>query len=215
MGALTAIDTLINPDETMLARAREVNRRLLQSVPSPTGFALDEHHQPHITVLQRYVETTDLDQVYGAVGSLVASVDASALTFTTVAIRHMEAAAFPGIGLAGIVVKPSDAVLDFQSKLIDALKPFTRSGGSADAYVRTDAEPEINDATIQYIENYVPEHSGTNYLAHVTCGLAKLDDLATIEAETLEPLTFGPAGISVYQLGNNGTAAKHLKDWPM
>ena len=32
MGELTAIDTLINPDnpdETMLARAREVNQRLL------------------------------------------------------------------------------------------------------------------------------------------------------------------------------------------
>jgi hypothetical protein len=25
--------------------------------------------------------------------------------------------------------------------------------------------------------------------------------------------TFSPAGISVYQLGNNGTAAKHLKSW--
>jgi hypothetical protein len=29
----------------------------------------------------------------------------------------------------------------------------------------------------------------------------------------MDPLTFLPAGISVYQLGNNGTAARHLKDW--
>ena len=38
------------------------------------------------------------------------------------------------------------------------------------------------------------------------------NDLA-IEAEPLEPFTFSPAGLSVYQLGNNGTAAKHLNNW--
>jgi hypothetical protein len=213
MSDLTAIDTLINPDASMMARAKEVNQRVLQSVPPPQGFALDEHHQPHITVLQRYVETSHLDDVFEAVGKLVGSVDASSLTFTTIGIHHMEVAAYPGIGLSGIVVKPSDAVLDFQTKLIEALKPFTRSGGTGEAYVRTEAEPDINDATINYIENYVPDHSGPNYIAHVTCGLATLDDLKTIEAEPMDPLTFGPAGISVYQLGNNGTAAKHLKDW--
>jgi hypothetical protein len=59
----------------------------------------------------------------------------------------------------------------------------------------------------------VPDHSGEKFLGHVTVGLAKLDDLAAIEAEPFEALTFSPAGISVYQLGNNGTAAKHLKSW--
>ena len=58
-----------------------------------------------------------------------------------------------------------------------------------------------------------PEHSGENFIAHVTVGLAKLDDLAEIEAESFDTFTFSPAGLSVYQLGNNGTAAKHLKSW--
>ena len=42
MTDLTAIDILIDPDETMVSRAKAVNARMLQSVPS--GFALDEHH---------------------------------------------------------------------------------------------------------------------------------------------------------------------------
>jgi hypothetical protein len=212
MGDLTAIDILIHPDDSMLARAASVNQRMLQSVPPPQGFALDEHHQPHITVLQRYVSTADLDAVYGAIHDVLRSVDLATLAFTAVAIRHMEVGT-PGVGLSGIVVKPGPEVLDFQSRLIDALAPFTASGGTADAYVRTDAEPEINDTTIGYIEHYVPEHSGQNYMAHVTVGLATLDDLTAIEAETFEPVTFLPAGVSVYQLGNNGTAAKRLKNW--
>ncbi|MET0684626.1 MAG: hypothetical protein ABW060_04880 [Solirubrobacteraceae bacterium] len=211
MTDLTAIDILIDPDDAMIARAKAVNATMLGSIPS--GFALDEHHRPHITTLQRYVRTAELDDVFGAVRGVLASVDVGSLELTAVAVRHMVSAATPGVGLAGIVVQPAPAVLDFQAKLIDAVRPFTGSGGTADAYVRTDAEPDINQDTLEYIEHYVPDHSGEKFLGHVTVGLAKLDDLAAIEAEPFEPLTFSPAGISVYQLGNNGTAAKHLQSF--
>ena len=211
MTDLTAIDILIDPDQAMISRAKTVNARMLQSVPG--GFALDEHHQPHITTLQRYVRSADLDQVFDAVRGVFDAVDVGALTLTAVALRHMTVAAIPGAGLTGIIVKPGPEVLDFQAKLIDALGPFTASGGTADAYVRTEAEPDINQDTIDYIEHYVPDHSGENYLAHVTVGLAKLDDLEKIEAEPFDALAFSPAGIAVYQLGNNGTAAKHLRSW--
>ncbi|MGL4256134.1 MAG: hypothetical protein ACRCSL_07345 [Microbacterium sp.] len=209
MSDLTAVDILLEPDASMLARAGAENTRMLASIPSPPGFHLDEHHRPHITTLQRYVKTEDLDRVYAAIESVVASLDLSSLTFTAEAIKHMEVQ--PGIGIAAIVVKPGPEVLDFQARLIEALRPYTGAGGTADAYVRTDAEPDINDATLTYIENYVPEHSGANYLAHVTVGIAKLDDLTGIEAEAFEPLTFSASAVSIYQLGNNGTAAKQLK----
>jgi hypothetical protein len=84
MSELTAIDILIHPDDAMLARARAVNQRMLQSVPPPQGFALDEHHQPHITVLQRYVGTGGLDAVYEAIDAVVPAVDLAALEFTAV-----------------------------------------------------------------------------------------------------------------------------------
>jgi hypothetical protein len=211
MSDLTAIDILIDPDDTMLTRAKTANARMRSSFAE--GFALDEHHQPHITTLQRYVRTADLDAVFDAVGKLLGAADVGKISLTAVKFAHMDVAAYPGVGLTAIVVMPGPEVLDFQARLIEAVKPFTESGGSADAYVRTDAEPDINDTTVQYIDTYVPDHSGSNYLAHVTVGLARLDDLAKIEAEPFDTFTFSPAGISVYQLGNNGTAAKHLKSW--
>lgn len=211
MSDLTAVDILLAPDDSLLALAHRVNARMLTSVPSPPGFALDEHHQPHITTLQRYVNTADLDQVYAAIGQLVGSIDFSSLKFTAHAIAHMDMQ--PGVGLSAIVVKPGKEVLDFQAKLIDALEPYTGSGGTAEAYVRTAAEPDINDTTLHYIENYVPEHSGKNYMAHVTVGLAKLDDLKAFEAEAFAPLTFSANSVDIYQLGNNGTAAKKLTSW--
>ena len=211
MSELTAIDVLIDPDETMLGRARDANARMLASFPE--GFELDEHHRPHITLLQRYVRTADLDAVFDAVGKLLGTVEVGNLAMTARRFAHMEVAAYPGAGLTAIVVEPGPEVLEFQGRLIEAVKPYTESGGSADAYVRTEAEPDINEATVKYVEDYVPAHSGPNYLAHVTVGLAELDDLAEIEAEPFDPLTFSPAGFSVYHLGNNGTAAKRLRNW--
>ena len=41
MSELTAIDILIDPDEGAMKRAREVNARLLESVPLPKGWALE------------------------------------------------------------------------------------------------------------------------------------------------------------------------------
>ena len=211
MTDLTAIDILIDPDQAMVSRARAVNARMLESVPS--GFALDEHHRPHITTLQRYVRSADLDGVFDAIEGVLNTMDVGNVKLTAVAVKHLTGAAFPGIGLSFIAVKPSAEVLKFQARLIDVVGSFTESGGTAEAYVRTEAEPDINQDTIDYIENYVPEHSGENYIGHVTVGLAKLDALEDIEAEPFEELTFSPAGISVYQLGNNGTAAKPLKSW--
>jgi len=65
MSDLTAIDILINPDADTIKRAQEVNAKMLKSMPQ--GWALDDTHQPHITTLQRYVRTADLDKVYEAI----------------------------------------------------------------------------------------------------------------------------------------------------
>lgn len=213
MSSLTAIDILILPDPAMQTKATAWNTRLRQSVPD--GFTLDENHTPHITLLQRYVRTGQLDDVYNVVASTIATAPVETLELTAVKLAHMQVAATPDVGLAGLLVKASPAVIDLQTALIVAIKPHTGSGGTAEAYVTSDAEPDINDDTLRYVDNYVPDHSGENYLAHVTVGQAKLDDLATLEAETFDPFTFRPAGFAVYHLGNNGTAQVQLHKWDL
>ena len=67
--AVTAIDILLDPDQTMLHRASDANARLLKAYPK--GFPLDATHTPHITMLQRYVQTANLDKLYAAVGNVL------------------------------------------------------------------------------------------------------------------------------------------------
>src|SRR5271157_3297123 len=68
---VTAIDIALEPDATMIQHAEAVNARLLKVFPK--GFTLDATHHPHITMLQRYVRTADLDKVYAAAGKVFAS----------------------------------------------------------------------------------------------------------------------------------------------
>jgi hypothetical protein len=212
MTDLTAIDILVNPDDATIRHAQQWNARMRESVPS--GFGLDATHQPHITTLQRFVRTADLDNVYAGIEQTLAATDVAALSYRAVALRHGDWGV-PGQGLGVIVVQPSPQVLDFQAALLNAVTPFTDSGGTAAAFV-TDPGEQISQSTIDWVDGYVPTQIGEgNYIAHITVGFATLDDLNAIEAEPFDAFTVHPAGVAVYHLGNSGAARAQLKAWPL
>jgi hypothetical protein len=209
---LTAIDVLIDPDQHAIERAREVNARLLESMPA--GWLLDDTHQPHITTLQRYVRTADLDRVYGAVAQVLARTDVAALSYQAVGITHADWG-FPGYGPTVLQVTVSPAVLDFQAHLVDAVAPFVEPGGTAEAFV-ADPDEVISPTIIDWVEAYVPNQIGEgNYFPHLTVGVDTFEHLEIIEAEPFAAFAVHPAGMAVYHLGNNGTARKMLKAWPV
>jgi hypothetical protein len=210
MTSVTAIDILLEPDATMLKKAAAANERLLKSFAK--GFALDEAHQPHISCLHRYVRTADLDKVYEAVGKVLAEEKPTGWKLTACKYYYIP---WKEIGLAGIVIKPTDDLLRYQQKLIDAVEPFTEKTGTAAAFVTTKEDPEINQPTIDYVAAFVPNASGKKFNPHVTIGLSTQDYLKKMLDETFESFTFSPEGASVYQLGNFGTARKKLKGWEL
>lgn len=205
---VTAIDILLEPGEAMVARATAANARLRASYPQ--GFSLDDSHHPHISCLQRFVRTADLEEVFVAVGKVAAAEDPSAWTLKASKYFYVT---WDGVGLAGIVVEPTDELIKFQRKLIDAVAPFTVRAGTAAAFVTTKQAPGINRPTIDYVTTYVPNETGTRFSPHVTIGLASPAFLDTLLAEQFEEFTFAPVGVAVYQLGNYGTARKELKSW--
>jgi hypothetical protein len=212
MTDLTAIDVLIDPDEQAIERARKINARLLKSLPE--GWALDDTHKPHITTLQRYVRSADLDKVYDAVGKVLAETDMAALGYQAIKITHADWG-FPGYGPTVLLVQVSPEVLSFQAKLEGALAPFVESGGTAAAFVADQGEV-ISPTIIKWVDAYVPDQIGDGkYLPHLTVGAGKFEDLKIIEAEPFDAFDVHPVAVAVYHLGNNGTARKLLKEWSL
>ncbi|MGA7355489.1 MAG: hypothetical protein WBW76_08665 [Candidatus Cybelea sp.] len=210
MSDITAIDILLEPDASMLAHAQAANARLLKEFPK--GYALDAAHQPHISCLQRYVKTDALEDIYAAVGNVLATEHPATWTLTAYKYYYLP---WKGLGLAGIVIHPTDALLKYQQELIDAVVPFTVPAGTAAAYFTTPEDPGIVQPLIEYVAGFVPNQTGKSFNPHVTIGLATEEYLKAMLAEPFTDFTFSPAGVSLYQLGNYGVAAKKLKGWSL
>lgn len=208
--AVTAIDIALEPDETMLQHASALNARLRGNFAK--GYALDATHRPHVTMLQRFVRTADLPKVYAAVRKIRTEYDMAAWKFEAFKIDH---AVWSGLAVTVILAKPPQKVLEAQRQLIDSIAPYTVQTGTAAAFATTPAEPDINASTIAYVTAFVPKSTGKNYIAHVTCGVASVAFVKQVEAEPFSSFTFSPVAISVYQLGNFGTARKKLQTWSL
>ncbi|HBK09003.1 MAG TPA: hypothetical protein DDZ81_24620 [Acetobacteraceae bacterium] len=204
--AVTAIDILLNPDETVIKAAEAVNARMLRDFPK--GFSLDATHRPHITLLQRYVRTADLDNIYTVVDRIFRK---EAVTgFKLKATKHYYIPSGE-IGLSGIVIETTADLLRLQQELIDAVAAFTVKSGTSAAFITAPGDPEINQGTMHYIEVFVPEHSGTKFLPHVSTGIATRAYLDKMMAEPFESFTFSPIGAAIYHLGDFGTARTELR----
>lgn len=207
---VTAIDILLEPDATMLQHSADNNARLLKVFPK--GFALDATHTPHITMIQRYVRTADLDKVYAAAGKVLAGASVTAMKLEAFKYYYIPTGTN---GLAGICAKPTPELLKLQADLIAAVAPFTVETGDSAAFVTTPEDPIIDPFLIKYVSVFVPKGSGENFNPHVTTGVAPREYLDKMLAEPFEAFTFSPAGAAAYQLGQFGTAAKRLKEWDL
>ena len=141
--AVTAIDILLEPDATMLQHSAANNARLLAVFPK--GFALDATHRPHITMIQRFVRTADLDQVYAAAGQVLARANVTGLKLEAFKYYYIPS---KEIGLAGIVAKPTPELVKLQADLLAAVAPFTVETGTSAAFVTTPDDPIIDPALI-------------------------------------------------------------------
>jgi 2'-5' RNA ligase len=202
---VTAIDIALEPDATMVEHARTDNARLLKAYPE--GFALDETHHPHLTMVQQFVRTADLDKVYAAASQVLAREKVANWKLKAFKYYYIPV---PPNGIAGIVVARTDDLLRLQQELIDAIQPFVEKSGTADAFVSTDQGRDIQAGLIDYVANFTTVAAGEKFNPHVTIGVAPEAYLDKMLAEPFKAFTFSPAGASVYQLGTFGTVRKKL-----
>ena len=203
---VTAIDIALEPDATMIEHAKADNARLLKAFPK--GFSLDATHHPHVTMLQQFVRTADLDKVYAAVNKVLAGEKPTSWKLKAFKYYYIPS---PPVGLAGIVVEPTDDLLRLQQEMIDAVTPFTEKTGTPAAFMTTEEGRDIQKDLIDYVANFVTIAAGKKFNPHVTIGIGTEAYLKEMLAKPFEAFTFSPVGASVYQLGSFGTARKELK----
>ncbi len=206
---VTAIDILLEPDATMLEHCKADNARLLGAYPQ--GFALDATHTPHITMLQCFVRTADLEKLFAAEEKVLAAANVTAMKLE--AFKRYYIPAGGGLGVAGICAKPTPEILKLQADIIAAASPINLRSGPIGAFTAGHDNPAIDAAIIDYVSTFEQIGAGDHFNPHVSTGNGPTAYLDKMVAEPFELFTFSPAGAAVYQLGPFGTAARKLKEW--
>ena len=206
--SVTAIDILLLPDETMIDHAQADNARLRANYPA--GFALDAEHRPHITLLQRYVRTNDLDQVFAAVQRVFDEQRPVGWDLEATGCFFVD---FDNMGLAGIVIRPTPQLRTLQEAIVEAVEPYTVPDGTSAAFVTAAGQTEINASSRDYVGTFVPEQLGAKYGPHVTTGVGQFDFVRTMKAAPFADFKFKVADAAVFHLGDYCTAAKELWKW--
>ncbi|WP_426409750.1 hypothetical protein [Bradyrhizobium ganzhouense] len=207
---VTAIDIALEPGVTMILYAKDANARLLKSFPK--GFTLDETHHPHVTMLQQFVRTDDLDKVFAAANAVLAKAKPAAWTLKAFKYYYIPS---PPIGLAGILVEPTEDLHRLQDELIKAVEPYTVETGTPAAFFSDEDGRDIQKFLIEYVANFVANAAGNQFNPQVTIGVGTETFLNEMLAEPFETFTFSATGASVYQLGSFGIARKELKALPL
>lgn len=203
---LVAIDVLLEPDEKMLAEAGKWNEQLRGQLAE--GFSLDETHRPHITLLQQYVAEDDLDEALAAVQSLATSEDLSGMRLKATGLYHIPSGE---TGLQGITIEPSKEIVSLQEKVIEVMAPFRGSGGSEAAFVPDPTGTPFDPYLFEYVDTFAEKQTGDSFNPHVTTGVGPLHWVKARETEPFEHFEFGVTNLTVYRLGNFGTAAEPLE----
>lgn len=201
---ILAIDILLDPDSTMLNISKIYNDRLRENYPE--GFELDASHRPHITVIQAFVKTADLTHIKNDLEKLMSHSNLSDMEFVADGLYYIP---YEDKGLAGITVEKQN-LMEFHNQVVDLMKKYTVADGQGTAFVpRPDGNP-IMAATVDYVNGFVASSSGEKYNPHVTIGTAFKPFVENLLAEEFSTFSFKVRSVSIYQLGELGTAQKKL-----
>src|SRR5205814_3153694 len=109
----------------------------------------------HITLVQRFVLTENLDKVYAAVGKVFASANVTGLKLEAFKYYYIPD---KDLGVSGIVIKPTPELLSLEKQVIEAVTPFAVKTGTSAAFVTTPEDPNIIPPLIAYVSDFVPKH---------------------------------------------------------
>jgi hypothetical protein len=116
------------------------------------------------------------------------------------------------LGLAGIVIEPTEDLRRLQQRVIDVVAPFSVEKGTAEAFAPRPDEAAIGQATVDYVNTFAGLRTGTNYHPHLTVGIGTRDFVDALQAEPFQPFPVRADAVSLYQLGDYGTAHRKLHE---
>lgn len=190
---LLALDVAVLPPPGVRQQAIRLSAAL--PVEGSHGLRLDEHHHPHITLMQAFIRAEELDAVLDRVAGVLRG-----RTPMTIGITGVER-----IGnTLSMAVERTPEVVALHEELMEALRGYERPGGTPVAFVGADGR--VGD--VLWVTGYRLTSSFHAYEPHITLGHGE-------HAPAIEPFSFEATTIAACQLGRFCTCQRILREWEL
>lgn len=200
---IIAIDVLLTPSEEMNALALQLNSSINGN--NPETIKLDENHIPHITLLQGFIYEKDLRKVKRSLHGVYKDFKETPLKAEALVYNKEQEESFAMIG-----VEKSAELKKLHEQIILLVKPFVVYNGDAGSFVQNPDKSPISESTVVYVPKFIEKHSYKNFDPHISLGVAQNKILDSLAENVFIPQSFKTTSISLYQLGDHGTAQKEF-----
>ncbi|HKE88478.1 MAG TPA: 2'-5' RNA ligase family protein [Vicinamibacterales bacterium] len=187
---LIALDVAILPPRHVSDRAIELSSTLPRE--ESQGLLLGPDYLPHITLLQLFVSTDDLNVCLDRFSEVVALSE----------MRLRVTGGATGSHTVWMEIELTPALVQLHTRLLDTALPFERSGADATAFYDGDAR----DRDIGWVAGYRAISSGASFRPHITLGHAT-------HPPVIEPFEFEATTLAACHLGRFCSCRRVLRAW--
>ncbi len=200
---IIAINILLTPDKELYDHSIHLTE--LMSENTPETLTLDSSRIPHITLLQAYINEKDLPQIKEVLKEVYSSISSENLMAESIIFSNDKDTSF-----AMIRIGKSEPLLKLHEHVIALVNPFIVHNGSEKSFISNADGREIDQFTIDYVPVFIDKYSYENYDPHLSLGVAETSFLENLSKNEFKSVQFKAASLSLYQMGEYGTAQKLL-----
>lgn len=182
------------------------------ALESDVAFAGTPAARSHITMVRRFVYSSEVHDIAAALGTLMGSTNLNGLRLAAVG-SHTETS--HGGSATALLIDASQDLRRLQERVADVVHMFSEDPVDAEEFIVTPDRAPMEDRAIAAVEYFVPDQSGVNFRPHLFVAPAQVDAARRFENQPLpaNAVAVRPVGLSIYQLGKTGSADRLLWTW--
>jgi len=196
---MLAIDValLLPPDVDVLAR-----RLNAACGTEPGSLRLDDHHLPHVTLVQQYVLRENIERLFDRISNVIRGVPPLALR--VVGVDQPGARARTTGASTSLAIARTPDMYDLHCRLMDALEPIDQHIGGEGAFYENGEPPRLRD--IAWVNGFRTQSAYDHFRPHITVGHGDVP-------ERVPPFHFHAARLAACHLGRFCTCRVILREW--
>jgi 2'-5' RNA ligase len=190
---LLALDLAILPPPDVHDRAVKISASLPED--ESQGLRLGPQYLPHVTLTQQFIHSDDMEALFARVDETLRR--QPPLTLRITGSAH-------GGRTVCMAIERTPALAGLHERLMEAMVPFERSGGDAEAFFDSDARAD----DVAWVTTYRTKSSLRLFAPHITLGHAT-------HAPSIAPDSFQASTVAACHLGRYCSCRRVLRRWEL